>query len=235
MEVVKTSTYQCVIRCHGCGYVGSRDDYPAEITDPFENDSAIEGLSEYQCQRLVHRWDRDSFGARYRSGQWSRCDFRDTIRAWHDEGLAGSDRSLIMSGAMGTGKTVAMGLMMTCLAARNEFSFCAWNMSALLSFLHNWRDWGNDHDDDSTMVALRRSKYLFVDDIGVEYNSPLAMSRFNELIEHRYSRELLHVATSNLSEVDLAQREGWIRIVDRLQENVFDWCEIGGRSKRRPE
>jgi hypothetical protein len=53
------------------------------------------------------------------------------------------------------------------------------------------------------------------------------------MIELRHSRELFHVGTTNLMEADLMAREGWRRVVDRLQQDVFDWCELGGASKRQ--
>ncbi len=234
MEMRPLGNYRAFLCCSLCGWNGEGRNYPNIISNPFLTDNPQESLTDYQKSRLLNLWERDSVGNRYRGGFWSQCAVTDAVREWHGAGLEGNSNGLIFSGGMGTGKTVAMGLMTCCLASRNEFSFAFWNMSALLSFLHNWRDWGSDHNADATMQTLRHAAFLFLDDLGVEYNSPLAMSRFNELIETRYSRELQHVATSNLSEADLCGREGWARIVDRLQENILDWCELGGQSKRRP-
>jgi DNA replication protein DnaC len=160
---------------------------------------------------------------------WSECAVTELIQQWHEA----PGKGLMISGDMGTGKTVIMGMMMACLASRNEFSFSCWHTGALLSFLLGWREWGADEAADARMELLRSAKYLFLDDLGVEYNAPLAMSQFNELMEVRYSRELLHVGSSNLNEDALIAREGWVRVIDRIQESAFEWCEIGGPSKRR--
>jgi predicted ATPase len=229
MAATLLPSWKTALRCERCGEQLMAQEFPSEAGDPFAADDPKDVLNEYQRARLLARWRHSRFGERYRRGVWSQCPIAETLRAWHQR----SDCGLLMSGSMGTGKTVAMGLMMACLAARNEFSFCFWHASTLLTFLHNWRGWGEEFGEDSLLQELRSCRYLFLDDLGVEYNSPLAMTRFNEIIEMRYSRELIFVGTSNLSEDDLNAREGWNRIIDRIQENVLDWCEIGGPSKRR--
>lgn len=233
MQVRPIGNYRAQLDCSLCRWSGEGRNYPRDTTDPFSCDDPSAALTEYQALRRNSILERDGVGRRYRRGLWSQCQLTDTLRAWHESNAKGEKSGLILSGGVGTGKTVATAMMTACLASRNEFSFAFWNISALLGFLHNWRDWGSDHHADATMQTLRCSEFLFLDDLGVEYNSPLAMSRLNELIETRYARELLHVCTSNLGESELAGREGWARIVDRLQENIFDWCELGGPSKRR--
>lgn len=216
--------------CSKTGDITRVPDYPTEASDPFAQDAPRACLNGYQDYRLRRNWQRDNLGTRYQNGLWSKCQMGEVIREWHHT----PDVGLLVSGDKGTGKTVASGLMMTCLAARNEFSFAWWNISALLGALHSWRNWGVDFAQDEALKYLRECRYLFLDDLGVEYNSPLAMSRFNELVETRYARELVTVATSNLSRDRLIEREGWERIVDRLQDGILDWCELGGESMRRP-
>jgi hypothetical protein len=231
MEVTPLPRWKSALHCTACGVHAIADEYPSEINDPFSQDFPTATLNAYQAWKLMGIWRGNNFGKRYHHGTWSKCDvpLRETIREWHKT----QDCGLLISGSMGSGKTVAMGMMMACLAARNEFSFSVWNMSSLLTFLHNWRGWGERFSDDDQLKALNRCQYLFLDDLGVEYNSPMAMSRFNEIIERRYSNELFVVGTSNLTEQALMEREGWPRIIDRIQENVLDWCELGGVSKRR--
>ncbi len=229
MRLVPYGRFKANATCSGCGKVSTVPNHPREVRDPFAVDSPLDSLNDWQRFRLGKNWERDNLGRRYQYGSWTRCDLTANIRGWHESGGGG----LLISGSMGTGKTVATALMMTCLASRNEFSFAWWNMSALLSFLSAWNDWGDNNGQDETYKYLRECNYLFLDDLGVEYNVGRGMTRFNELIELRHSRELFHVGTSNLMEADLTAREGWRRVVDRLQQDVFDWCEIGGESKRR--
>lgn len=229
MQAVPYTKYRLNISCSVCGYYSMTDEFPREVNDPFSVDNPLDALNEYQRERLEQIWYRDNIGPRYRRGVWSKCDLRDAIADWHQT----RDKGFFMSGAMGIGKTVAMGMMMVCLVARNEFSFTFAHMSDLSHFMHNWKEWGENWQHDERMKLLRNVRYLFLDDLGVEYNSPLAMSRFNELIEVRYSRDLLHVGTSNLTEDALFEREGWGRIIDRIQESALDWVEVGGVSKRR--
>jgi predicted ATPase len=171
-------------------------------------------------------WRRDSLGRRYQNGLWSKCELAPVIAEWDKR----TDCGLLISGSMGTGKTVAMGLMMSCLAARNEWSFCWWNMASLPHFSALVARLGRRCRARCCVLAHALVSLFVPGRSGVEYNSPLAMSRFNELIETRYARELLHVGTSNLNESALVTREGWQRIIDRMQESVLDWCEIGGES-----
>jgi len=152
----------------------------------------------------------------------------DSIHRWHKQ----EERGFFLSSSVGTGKTVAMGMMMACLSARNEFSFCYTSCLKLFSFLHNWKGWGYDYDADDLMRKYENSKYLFIDDIGVEYNSPFALSRFNELVEHRYGNMLHFVCSSNQLAKDLMNREGWGRVVDRLKDDADDWVMFEGKSLR---
>lgn len=231
MTVVPAGRYAVNLHCACCNCHTTANEPPREERDPFACDDPRQALNDYQRGQLERNWHRDGFGQRYQQGLWSRCELANVIRAWH---TTMPERGLLISGSKGTGKTVATGLIMVCLAARNEFSFAWWNMSSLLTLLHNWGGWSDKNlAEDAALDIARSCKYLFLDDLGVEYNSPLAMSRFNELIETRYARQLCHIATSNLNEAALSAREGWERIVDRIQEDVYDWCEIGGASKRR--
>src|SRR5690606_15396061 len=116
------------------------DEFPSEIINPFSHDAPFAALNEYQRWKLMSIWQGSHFGKRYRNGSWGICDtpLRQAIQKWH----ANPDHGLMLSGTMGTGKTVALGMMMACLAARNEFSFIFWHVSSLLTFLHGWRGWG---------------------------------------------------------------------------------------------
>jgi hypothetical protein len=176
MDVRPYGRFQANVTCSSCGRITCVPNYPIEASDPFSTSHPFDALNDYQKFRLARAWQRDNFGSRYRYGQWEQCQLRDTIQEWHRAG----DSGLLISGSIGTGKTVATGLMMTCLAARNQFSFSWWNMSALLSFLSGWNDWGDNNGDDAIYTYIRECKYLFLDDLGVEYNVGRGMTRFNE-------------------------------------------------------
>ena len=74
-------------------------------------------------------------------------------------------------------------------------------------------------------------KYVILDDWGREYATDFSFSQFEGFIEEIYSREIRLVITTNLTKEQLINREGWLRITDRVRE-MCSMLEIPGRSMR---
>ena len=74
-------------------------------------------------------------------------------------------------------------------------------------------------------------KYVILDDWGREYVIDFSLSQFESFIEEIYSREIRLVITTNLTKEQFINREGWLRITDRVRE-MCATLEIPGRSMR---
>jgi len=89
------------------------------------------------------------------------------------------------------------------------------------------------HNDERVL----HPEYILIDDLGREYAEPFALSRFEIFIENIYkNKNSIIVLTTNLTEAQFKNREGWARINDRLLE-LCGWIEIkviqGGRNERK--
>ena len=216
------------LKCLRCLYLlAARPQVPTSCSDPFARDRVLDALSPYQRSRLFSIFERDGLGERYHDARWSKCQIEHVIRTWHT-----TDGSLAISGGVGLGKTMSFTLLMACLASRNEYSFTYVRAPRLLDILHSRNGWGKDTANDGAYTDILHAKYLFIDDAGTEYASPMAMSRLNDLIENRHGRRAHHVINSNLSEPELSVRDGWERMVDRIMQDA-EWVELGGTSQRR--
>lgn len=214
--------FKCA-RCANEFYARTITDPPV---DPFSHVDPKETLSSFQLTRLERLWERDDFGTLYTRGLWTYCDIYEQVAAWH----RAENKGFLFSGDYGVGKTMTCALMMTCLAARNEFSFAFWRMSSLIPFLDRYD--GRNELDRTRYATLLSARFLFLDDAGAEDAAEWKVAKFYDLIETRRCHERLHVVTSNLNAEQLSERPGWRRIVDRLQHNAMPWICQGGSTKR---
>jgi len=74
-------------------------------------------------------------------------------------------------------------------------------------------------------------KYVILDDWGREYTIDFSLSQFESFIEEIYAREIRLVITTNLTKEQFINREGWLRITDRVRE-MCAVLEIPGKSMR---
>ena len=74
-------------------------------------------------------------------------------------------------------------------------------------------------------------KYVILDDWGREYATDFSFSQFEGFMEEIYGKEIRLVITTNLTKEQLINREGWLRITDRVRE-MCSMLEIPGRSMR---
>lgn len=218
------------IECHGT--MASKEP-PNDKVNPFKTNDPKESLTPYQLRYLRGIWNRDDFGLHYQNATWDRCpridklNMRRELHAWHKS----ENKGMIISGVIGCGKTSMLGLMMACLASQSDFDFTYWYAPSLFNFLTTFTRADEVHR--RKYDKLTSTRWLFIDDAGTEDNIDWKSMRFNELIERRYARNLLHVVTSNLDRERLTRREGWERAIDRIFENAFNWYDIGGESQRK--
>lgn len=130
---------------------------------------------------------------------------------------------LLLAGSKGCGKTVAATWAVS--QALEEGKSAAFRPVSAVGALSQY-DAGA-----AEMESLRRVKLLVLDELGVEFASDYAKSRFFELLDARHEAKVKTILTTNLSLEDAKRRLG-DRIVDRIGGDgaVF---EFGGKSLRK--
>jgi DNA replication protein DnaC len=71
-----------------------------------------------------------------------------------------------------------------------------------------------------------------IDDYGVEYVEPFALSQFELLVERRYARHLITIVTTNIPKASFKTRKGFERIESRLLKRC-NWVEFIGEDRRK--
>lgn len=141
--------------------------------------------------------------------------------------LARPERTLVLLGAIGVGKTMLAALLLDRLA---EQLAGTWGR---LAWLHS-QDLFDLLAKDDADRRFTRARWLFVDDLGAESAKPWARGPFEALINDRWSRRRPMVITTNLhGEGALVERYG-APTVSRLLDR--DWCGVikfGGTTDRR--
>jgi DNA replication protein DnaC len=179
------------------------------------NDKAY--ASERRLKRLVRA------GCGERSAAASE-DPRDTPALSAVEEWLQADKTwLLLAGAKGCGKTVAATWAVDhALSSGKSAAFRAVSAVGALS----------QYDDGATeMERLRGVHLLVLDELGVEFASDYAKSRFFELLDARHEACRPTILTSNLGLADASKRLGE-RIADRIVGDGSAF-ELGGASLRR--
>ncbi len=132
-------------------------------------------------------------------------------------------QGLFVTGQLGTGKSTLIGLI------------AIWKRLNLMQLIY--------YTTASTLFDLliksednniRYKQFLCIDDLGRQYNTEYGVSKFNELIEYRYSNNLTTFLTSNLSVEDLKKTAGFERLSDILSDKKFIYeFNLLGNSKRQ--
>lgn len=131
-------------------------------------------------------------------------------------------------GGQGIGLLGASGMGKTRLLCRILFRIsCSWLYLPAYQFsdavAEQWEDGGVGMRADQLLKSAHRVKVLFLDDLGDEKHTDSVSSALKGLIEHRSSRKLPTLWTSNLDDEQLAAKHGerGPAIVRRLAE--FSW------------
>jgi DNA replication protein DnaC len=139
-----------------------------------------------------------------------------------DEWLPGGKRLLLLSGGVGTGKSVAAGYAIR--RSRGRWLYAP-NITKVASF-------GDKQAE--ALATLRATKLLVVDDIGAEFSQTPGWGRTElaNLIVDRYEDGLRTLMTTNL---DAKAWRGYAdeRLRDRLGGKLGLALVIGGKSRRR--
>ncbi|MFB3883510.1 MAG: hypothetical protein ACE149_19770 [Armatimonadota bacterium] len=152
-------------------------------------------------------------------------DIRPTLRLYCDT-LArrvAEGEGMVLAGRAGAGKTCCLRLICE-TASEVRVPWALLRAPVLFNLLHRER-WGDYQESEAAL--------LLIDDLGTEYPSDLATSRFVDLMLDRHERRQPVIIATNLSEADLAARPGMERVVSRLRERgPYLWTRR--EDQRRP-
>lgn len=152
-------------------------------------------------------------------------------------------KSLIITGGVGTGKTYRMYELYLGQFVRywmknlyhighNEFAEnlymqkCFYNIPELLQDLRK----EYDGQESSLIKDLKKAEVLFLDDLGVEKVSDWVKEQMYIVINHRYENVKLTIYSTNLTIAEIAKTYGE-RIASRLVESC-DIIKLEGQDKR---
>jgi len=180
---------------------------------------------------------KDLFGSRYLSRyKESEVAKREQIDRQLNI-LFTQDKGFILSGDVGVGKTMALIYIYTRIIkylskeareAQDAYLYQLNRYSSKIQFFFAPELFSKLHTGNKISI----SQYILIDDLGREYSEPFALERFECLIEDVYrNKNVSLVITTNLNLSQFKDRNGWLRIVDRLRE-ICSWVDIEGKSRR---
>lgn len=136
-------------------------------------------------------------------------------------------RGLLLSGAVGTGKTAILGLIAERACDERlsgvEFVHCSTLFAAF---------YRRAKDDAERVLRWRECSLLLLDDFGMAYAHDFPVAEFEAFCEHRHSEILATCVTTNARVEDLQESRQWARIYDRWRSTCWGYV-LGGQSKRQ--
>lgn len=139
------------------------------------------------------------------------------------------ERSLVLRGDVGTGKTyLACALLRQRLERGQTGRFVS--VSDLMDEIKARFGDGAGEQSEAYFDRLAGEPFLVLDDVGAEFDSLWSAQRVAALIDRRYRSEAPTILTTNMTHRELAERYTK-RTADRLREWV--WAELTGPSLRR--
>jgi DNA replication protein DnaC len=135
----------------------------------------------------------------------------------------------VLAGRAGRGKTFALAYKIDSILAAlaPTLSLSGDHPFLFTSASHLWDGFHQGLEIDSNV------NWAFIDDWGMEYREPFAISRADEWFRIRESQTEFHLfLTTNLSRKQFLQQDGMERIVSRIQ-GMTDWIEFTGADRRK--
>ena len=142
-------------------------------------------------------------------------------------------RGLFLYGTVGSGKTTLMKAVCSLIRASGSGPDLAVLTTATALF-DEYCQYQNDRANH--YEEMRRARYLFLDDLGIEPSRCLiyGVERYpiQDIIYARYDRQLVTVITSNLDRSGLRDRYGE-RMYDRMAEMMLPLCFMATSYRRQ--
>ncbi|MEA3313223.1 MAG: hypothetical protein U9Q18_02470 [Caldisericota bacterium] len=194
-------------------------------------------LASGEFERELNTILKNTFGSRYLKYYKEKEVAKREELDRHLNILFRENKGFILSGGVGVGKTMALIYIYTRIIkylskeAREKQDAYLYQLnrySGEIQFFFAPELFSKLH----TGGKIRISQYILIDDLGREYSEPFALERFECLIEDIYrNKNVSLVITTNLNLSQFKNRNGWLRIVDRLRE-ICSWVDIEGKSRR---
>lgn len=213
------------VACYNCRGMGSIKYRGVGITCPL--------IDKPECSANVRRasdWDESGIGSRYRTAEWEKVSpaiaaplraYADSFKGRYDSGPTTMGTNLILLGGVGTGKTCALALVAKAVIY-SDLEVVWRYVPALFDQLHK----GEPEAD-----KARFADVLVLDDFGVQYAADWSLSRFDALVEWRYSHYKPVVVSTNRDWDELTADPLYTRIVSRWRENAVV-IATGGDDRR---
>lgn len=169
------------------------------------------------------------------------AEFGSKVFAYDEEQIQKLDtlrrsEGAVIAGSPGRGKSMALAWIIDKVISEeafgcfgsNTFPFLFTSSSALWDAFHASAD-----RESKIQIPSPHRKWVFIDDWGMEYRSPFAVSRVDEWFRIREATPGVHTwLTTNLSREQFLNQAGLERIVSRIQGST-DWIEFTGTDRRK--
>ena len=172
---------------------------------------------EIACKQRNHATSNANIGARASTTTVQNTKTKTIVERWH----AGKSSSLLLAGAIGTGKTVAAtwAIRREIDAGRRAMFISAVDLATVSSF----------DDRALELETIKGCPFLVVDDLGKENANGYASQVFFSVFDSRYQAKLRTIITSNLTSDELRRR--YLPLLDRvLEDGASAW--VDGTSMR---
>ena len=190
--------------------------------------------------------------------------YRPTVEATINDLTSPHPRGLILSGSHGIGKTSVLYLILlahlricgervssilpkiappylSCFPTQEEFNIQMSQENKATFYTHLrlegiLRNHFKDYDPryDKWLPEDLCTQFLFIDDLGLGYDTTWNIALQNELFDYRWSHKLPTFATTMRTDIELRAWSGWERIIDRLCDPSYSrMAAAEGDSMRR--
>ena len=135
-------------------------------------------------------------------------------------------RGMFIYGNIGVGKTSLLNLISRYLVRNFE----GWLLYMPATVLFTKLIKGSDQE----LSDIQKCTFLFIDDLGKEYDTDFPLSRFSELIEYRWANMKPTFFSSNLDMETIRKKVGYEHIADRMNDS--NWMIhhfYAGKTKRK--
>ena len=198
-----------------------------ERTEIKEKLTRMEERVEMFKERRIKQFIEDSIGVHYlKNFDEKRIRDKEKLDKKIEE-MFDTGRGIILFGDVGVGKTMDIVYIIKRIYKEQRDYNDRDNPDIPVSFYFMRNLFNILHQGGKATIR----KYVILDDWGREYATDFSLSQFEGFIEEIYSREIRLVITTNLTKEQFINREGWLRITDRVRE-ICSMLEIPGRSMR---
>jgi DNA replication protein DnaC len=168
-----------------------------------------------QKEQLLNKLLRDGWYENYLSARWDDVEARGLLQKSLKAEYFGEKqpRGMFIYGNIGVGKTCLLSLIAQFLVK----NFDGWAEYTPATVLFTTLMKGSITQQEN----IKNSPFLFIDDLGKEYDTDFPLSRFSELIEYRWANRMITYFSSNLDIQSIREKKGYEHIADRMNDDEW--------------